>query len=197
MLELEQIKKTDPIKMLRGQLNTAFNEIQRNQPLVGMCMNPSVNIYDEHHRLVQAVTASNVSNYLRALILPGNNGAYVYSVKGSIDFSINVSETTHDMFEICVDVPAIKAAGKTYSTFVPPSHLGLPHVDPNPSEFTTDEAEYMLGMVIFYSADQSEFKHPTFYAVTNANKPNMFEIRAYGAVTVPIEVGNQAISLTF
>lgn len=197
MIELEQIKKTDPIKMLRGQLNTAFNEIQSDQPLVGTCMNPSVNIYDEHHRLVQAVTASNVSNYLRALILPENNGAYVYSVKGNIDFSINVSESAYDMFEICVDVPAIKAAGKTYSTFVSPSHLGLPHVDPNPSEVTTDEAEYMLGRIIFYNADQSEFKHPTFYAVTNANTPNMFEIRAYGAVTVPIEVGNQTISLTF
>lgn len=29
------------------------------------------------------------------------------------------------------------------------------------------------------------------------NTSNMFEIRAYVAVTVPIEVGNQAISLTF
>lgn len=197
MIELEQIKKADTIKSLRGQLNTAFNEIQSDQPLVGMCMNPSVNIYDEHHQLVQAVTASNVSNCLRALILPENNGAYVYSVKGNIDFSINVSAGTHYMSEICVDVPAIKAAGKTYSTFVSPSHLGLPHVDPNPDEVTTDEAEYMLGRVIFYNSDQSEFKHPTFYAVTNANTPNMFEIRAYGAVTVPIEVGNQAISLTF
>lgn len=27
MIELEQIKKTDPIKMLRGQLNKAFSEI--------------------------------------------------------------------------------------------------------------------------------------------------------------------------
>lgn len=197
MIELKQIKKTDPIKSLRGQLNTAFNEIQSDQPLVGMCMNPSVNIYDDHHRLVQGVTASNVNNYLRALILPENNGAYVYSVKGNIDLSINVSEIARNMFEICVDVPAIKAAGKTYSTFVSPSHLGLPHVDPNPSEVTTDEAEYMLGRIIFYNADQSEFKHPTFYAVTNANTPNMFEIRAYGAVTVPIAVGNQAISLTF
>lgn len=197
MIELEQIKKTDPIKSLRGQLNTAFNEIQSDQPLVGMCMNPSVNIYDAQHQLVQAVTASNVDNYLRALILPENNGAYVYNVKGNIDFSINVSESTHYMLEICVDVPAIKAAGKTYSTFVSPSHLGLPHVDPNPDEVTTDEAEYMLGRIIFYNADQSEFKHPTFYTVTNANTPNMFEIRAYGAVTVPIEVGNQAISLTF
>lgn len=197
MIELEQVKKTDPIKMLRGQLNTAFNEIQSDQPLVGMCMNPSVNIYDDHHRLVQAVTASNVNNYLRALILPENNGAYVYSVKGNIDFSINVSDSAHDMFEICVNVPAIKAAGKTYSTFVSPSHLGLPYVNPNPGQVTADEAEYMLGRIIFYNADQSEFKHPTFYAVTNANMPNMFEIRAYGAVTVPIKVGNQAISLTF
>lgn len=197
MIELEQIKKTDPIKSLRGQLNTAFNEIQSDQPLVGVCMNPSVNIYDERHELVQAVTASNVNNYLKALILPENNGVYVCSVKGSIDFSINVSNSARDMFEICVDVPAIKAASKTYSTFVSPSHLGLPHADPNPGQVTTDEAEYMLGRVIFYNADQSEFKHPTFYAVTNANAPNMFEIRAYGAVTVPIEVGNQTISLTF
>lgn len=197
MIELEQIKKTDPIKSLRGQLNTAFNEIQSDQPLVGMCMNPSVNIYDEHHRLVQAVTASNVSNYLRALILPENNGAYVYSVKGYIAFSINVTASASDMYEICVDVPAIKAADKTYSTFVSPSHLGLPHVDPNPAEVTTDEAEYMLGRVIFYDVDQMEFKHPSFYTVTNANTPNMFEIRTYSAASVPIEIGNQAISLTF
>lgn len=197
MIELEQIKKTDPIKSLRGQLNTAFNEIVADQPLVGMCMNPSVNIYDEHHRLVQAVTASNVNAYLRALILPENNGAYVYNVKGCIDFSINPPDSASDMFEICVDVPAIKAAGKTYSTFVSPSHLGLPHIDPNPLEVTTDEAEYMLGQVIFYNIDQTEFKRPDFYTVTNANTPNMFEIRAYGAASVPLETGSQKISLTF
>lgn len=197
MIELEQIKKTDHIKSLRGQLNTAFSEIVADQPMVGVCINPSVNVYDEKHRLVQAAPASDVRNYLRALILPENNGAYVYSVKGYIDFSINVSASADNIYEICVDIPAIKAAGKTFSTFVSPSHLGLPHIDPNPAEVTTDEAEYMLGRVIFYNADQPEFNRPKFYTVTNANTPNMFEIRTYGAVAVPIEIGNQAISLTF
>ena len=40
MIKLTNIKPTDTIKQLRGQINTMQNEIMADQPFVGALVNP-------------------------------------------------------------------------------------------------------------------------------------------------------------
>lgn len=125
MIELSQIKTTDTIGQLRGQLNTAFNEIQTDQPFIGRVVNPSINFYARSGTLVEAVTASFLSNQrIYALCFPESNGIFVAKVYGFLRFVID-SAVEFDHFTI--DVPSIKLPTRDspISTFVPPQHLGL------------------------------------------------------------------------
>lgn len=128
MIELEQIKKTDPIKSLRGQLNTAFSEIVADQPMVGACLNPSVGLYNASGALLASVTASNVMNGLNAVVLPEKNGCFVLGFTGLIQFDRSGMATdANTVNKIVVDIPAIKAANASapYTSFLTPDHLGL------------------------------------------------------------------------
>lgn len=128
MIELEQIKKTDTVKQLRGQLNTAFNEIVADQPMIGAVLNPSITFY-RNDSLIGSATANYVTNHLSALVLPENNGCYVAAFYGVVQcLGSQISGTRGTFNQIKVDIPAIKCANASasYTTFLTPKHLGLP-----------------------------------------------------------------------
>lgn len=126
MIELTQIKTTDALGQLRGQLNTAFTEIQTDQPFVGLAVNPSINFYNNDDSLVGALTASSLTNArLYLLCYPESNGVFVANVWGRISFKSPL--TNANVHRIVIDVPAVKLPTRdaTVSTFVSPDHLGL------------------------------------------------------------------------
>lgn len=131
MIELEQIKQTDPIKSLRGQLNTAFGEIVADQCLVAKCANISAEL-KFGSTLKASVTASKVTNTVNALVFPENNGVYIARLFGRCLLNVSGLDVSGiDINNITIDIPAIQIARPnadnmaTINTFVPPSHLGL------------------------------------------------------------------------
>lgn len=125
MIELEQIKTTDTLGNIRPLINTAFSEIQNDQPFVGRAVNPSAEIYKLDGTLVSAVTASNFHININALCFPENNGVYIARLFGS---GLMAAATEVDEWgKIVIDIPAISLAtrGANISTFVSPKHLGL------------------------------------------------------------------------
>lgn len=186
MIELEQIKKTDPIKMLRGQLNTAFNEIVADQPMMGACLNPSMTFY-LNDTLVGSVTAAYVTNHLSALVLPENNGCYVAAFHGSIwCLGTQISGARGTFNQIKVDIPAIKCANASasYTTFLTPKHLGLP-CDENGDIYVT-----YIGCDIQLSVKRILATLPlhTCGVLTNSSSTNTLEIA--------IAFGNSSLSLS-
>lgn len=172
MIELEQIKKTDPIKMLRGQLNTAFSEIQSDQPMIGKCLNPSVNLYNEG-ALVSSVTANNVANYLNAVILPENNGCFVLDFIGVIQFCSQATQAPV-VDKIVIGIPAIKAvnASASYTSFLTPDHLGLNH------QVIEDEYISLINCWYMHLVNQSSVTVPTYetHISTSKNLPGTLNI---------------------
>lgn len=126
MIELTQVKSTDKLGQLQGILNTAFGEIQTDQPFVGACQGISINFYS-NDQLALAVTASELTDEkLYALCYPESNGVFIAKVFGSLFTNISpASAVTTD--KIVIDVPNVKlpTRGSSMSTFVSPSHLGL------------------------------------------------------------------------
>lgn len=127
MIELTNIAVTDTVGKLRGQINTMQHEIMADQPMIGACINPSVDLYNSN-TLVSSVTAQNVTNYLNAVILPENNGCFVLGFTGVIQFRSLATEAPI-VNRIVIDIPAIKAANASapYTSFLTPDHLGLKH----------------------------------------------------------------------
>lgn len=125
MIELTQIKSSDQIKSLRGQLNTAFSEIVSDQPFVGQVINPSITFHSEDDAQVGAVTASNIAGHIFALCFPESNGVYIADVFGAIEFDYPALTATPAVMKI--DVPTVKMPTRTanISTFVSPTHLGF------------------------------------------------------------------------
>lgn len=128
MIELTNIKTTDTLKQLRGQINTMQNEIMSDQMVVGKAMGVSVNLYSDfgNSTLVGAITASNVCGDLWLLCLPESNGVYVAGAFGTLYDEEPVTVT--DMpssFEI--DVASVKLPNRdaAVSTFVTPEHMGF------------------------------------------------------------------------
>lgn len=143
MIELTQIKTTDTIGQLRGQLNTAFDEIESDQPFLGVPVNPSINYYKKgttesvdgmvahtKAKLVATSTASTVTSQLVLLCFPESNGVFVANVWGYIRdepvFATGYSSSDIDYMSI--DVPAVKMPTRdnSISTFVTCEHLGIP-----------------------------------------------------------------------
>lgn len=128
MIELTQIKLTDTVKMLRGQLNTAFSEIQNDQMVVGKAMGVSVNLYShlDNSTLVGAITASNVLGDLWLLCLPENNGVYVAGAFGTVSNPDPVTVTGEaNSFEIDIASVLLPNRGVAVNTFIPPEHMGF------------------------------------------------------------------------
>lgn len=124
MIELTNIKTTDTVKQLRGQINAMQNEIMADQPFVGLCQNISIKFYDVN-TLVGAVTASSLANEkLYAMCFPENNGVFVAKVWGSI----YVEETPSSPWNMAIiDIPAVRipTSDTVVTTFVSPSHFSF------------------------------------------------------------------------
>lgn len=128
MIELTNIKTTDTIKQLRGQINTMQNEIMADQPFVGKVVNPSVNIYDRNNDLKGAIAASNVYNGLNALCFPENNGIFIARLFGMVEFIYPPSADDISkpiLYEINIAGIQLATKSSIINTFVPGEHLGL------------------------------------------------------------------------
>lgn len=124
MIKLTNIKTTDTIKQLRGQINTMQNEIMANQPFVGYVMNPSIEFF-KGISLVHSVPASAIATQrLLALCFPESNGVFVATLFGGIRFMFT-ADFSFD--SIVIDIPGIKLATRdaVIGTFVSPKHLGI------------------------------------------------------------------------
>lgn len=137
MIELTNIKATEPMRQLRKQINAMQNEIMADQPFIGTPVNPSVSYYKASTdgnpaTLVSTNAASTVTNGLAMLCLPEGNGTFVAAVWGNLAVTAYPTAApgqTGEVFDYAVvDVPAVKLATRetSVSTFVTCEHLGLP-----------------------------------------------------------------------
>ena len=124
MIELTQVKSTDKLGQLQGILNTAFSEIQTDQPFIGYVMTPSISFYRDNS-LVAVVTASELATErLFALCFPESNGVFVASLFGQLRFQ---AKSDFSFNQIRISIPGIKLATRdsVIGTFVNPNHLGM------------------------------------------------------------------------
>lgn len=145
MIELTNIKPTDTVGQLRGQINTMQNEIMADQPMIGACSGPSVDLYN-NNTLVSSIPAPNIANYLNAVILPSrkNNGCFVLGFTGSIQFHspANVSAIVD---KIAIPITKIKAANARdpYTRFLTPDYLGLNNMVMDSTYYTYINCQYI------------------------------------------------------
>lgn len=151
MIELTNIKTTDKLKQLRGQINTMQNEIMADQPFVGALVNPSINYYSfdgNNYTLAATNTSSTVKSALTALCFPESNGVFVAGVWGMIKATTepHYVGSDRDFRLMAINVPAIKLAtmSTNISTFVSCNHLGLPTIGQIPG-FTTKPMQANIG----------------------------------------------------
>lgn len=128
MIELTNIKLTDTVKQLRGQINAMQNEIMSDQMVVGKAMGVSVNLYSnfDNSTLVGAITASNVRGDLWLLCMPESNGVYVAGAFGTLYNDKDVT-VTDSVSSIEIDVASVKLPNRdaAVNTFVTPEHMGF------------------------------------------------------------------------
>lgn len=161
MIELTNIKTTDTVKQLRGQINTMQNEIMADQPFVGALVNPSINYYSydgDNYTLVATNTAIEVDSSLTALCFPEGNGVFVAGVWGMIKVAAEPHYIGSDRgyMLVSISVSAIKLATMTdnISTFVSCDHLGLPTIGNIPG-FTTKTVQANIADIMFIKSDNS------------------------------------------
>lgn len=144
MIELTNIQATDTVGQLRGQINTMQNDIMYGQPMIGVCLNPSVYLFN-NGSLVYSITnqngadyLENLDNYLNALILPTNKKTecLVVGFTGLIHF-LTPANVAAIVNKIVINIQGIKGIvttnrSRTYTRFITPDLLGLNHkVDGN------------------------------------------------------------------
>lgn len=144
MIELTNIKATDTIGQLRGQINTMQNEIMADQPMIGACSNPSIDLYN-NATLVSSIPAPNIANYLNAVILPSrkNNGCFVLGFTGAIQFR-RPSNVSAVVDKIAIHITKIKAANArdSYTRFLTPDYLGLNNMVMESTYYTYINCQY-------------------------------------------------------
>lgn len=180
MIELTNIKPTDRIKQLRGQINTMQNEIMADQPFVGTLVNPSINYYSfdgDNYTLVATNSAITVQSSLTALCFPESNGVFVAGVWGMIKAMTEPQYVGSDRtyMLVSISVPAIKLAtmSTNISTFVSCERLGLPSAGGIPG-FTTKPMQANIADIMFVKSNNS-----------------------YSQVTPSIEQGDDACNIIF
>lgn len=161
MIELTNIKTTDTVKQLRGQINNMQNEIMDDQPFVGTLVNPSINYYSfdgNKYTLVATNTSTTVESSLTALCFPESNGVFVAGVWGMIKTNEepNYIGSDRDYMFVVISVPAIKLAtmSTNISTFVSCDHLGLPTVGQIPG-LTTKPMQANITEIMFFKPNNS------------------------------------------
>lgn len=161
MIELTNIKTTDTIKQLRGQINTMQNEILANQPFVGTLVNPSINYYSfdgNNYTLVATNASTTVESSLTALCFPESNGVFVAGVWGMIKATTEPQYvgSDRDYMFVVISVPAIKLAtmSNNISTFVSCDHLGLPTVG-QIQGLTTKPMQANIADIMFFKSNNS------------------------------------------
>ena len=157
MIELTNIKATDTIGQLRGQINTMQNEIMADQPFVGVPVNPSVKYYKastptvsdsgttwSNATLIGTNEASTVESRLVCLCLPSSKGVFIANVWGVVELpsdpTMTGSTTSYDF--VMVNIPAITmaTANGEIATFVSCDQLGIPTAP-------TSVTNYLTGVV--------------------------------------------------
>lgn len=159
MIELTNIKTTDTVRQLRGQINAMQNEIMADQPFIGTLVNPSINYYtvdSGNATLIATNTASTVKSYLSALCFPESNGVFVAGVWGLIEITAEPQYVGTDRSYnfVVIDVPAIKLAtlDTILSTFVSCEHLGLPSVR-SIQGLTTEPVQANIADILFIKSN--------------------------------------------
>lgn len=125
MIELDLIKTSDKVSGLRGQLNTAFNEIMTDQAMIGTPSGASAKVYSASSQ-IGTITAADMQETIYFDCLPESNGVFVVAVHGSmyIPRGTYIYED-YDRLEITVPAITLPTRDATISTFVSPAHLGI------------------------------------------------------------------------
>lgn len=124
MIKLTNIKTTDMIKRLRGQINEMQNEIMDDQPFVGLCQDIAIKAYNGNS-IASTINASSLDNpMLYALCLPKGDAVLVAKVFGRIQFKFPRATT---FTRIQIDIPSVKLATRSdkISKFIEPGIVGL------------------------------------------------------------------------
>lgn len=182
MIELTNIKTTDKIRQLRGQINDMQKEIMANQPFVGKLVSPSIKYYSfdgDDYTLVATNTAIEVESRLTALCFPESNGVFVAGVWGNIKAMAepNYVGSNRNYRLVAISVPAIKLAtmSTNISTFVSCNHLGLLEDYPIPG-FTTKPLQDNITDITFVNSNNSD-RRVTPYIEQGGNTCNIIFFR--------------------
>lgn len=176
MIELTNIKATDTVGQLRGQINRMQNDIMTYQPMIGHCVNLIGNLFSGENPVAD-LSGSKIKGTLFALIFPENNGCFVADIIGQIILRGNIIPIVQ-FDKLTIRIPAIKAPDSTtgsittYNSFLSPSHLGITK---KPS--TTTE-EYHIGFNSTISGS-GDMRNPFIdaYISTNVDNPtNLLKI---------------------
>ena len=144
MIKLNNIKSTDTLGQLRGQINTMVDEINTmvdkintmadeinsNQMVVGQVLNPRV-IISYYHGDNLEVDASLEVNQLFALCMLKSNSVYIAQVFGTILGNVTTDNNSTDFAAVAIVIPSVKLPNRTaeVSSFLTPSSLGFTEVD--------------------------------------------------------------------
>lgn len=154
MIELTNIKATDTVGQLRGQINRMQNEIMADQPTIGACVNPNVYLYNKDTLAYSLVFGNGqdyqkyVKNYLNAVILPNtkNTGCFLVGFKGQLQFRVPANKASI-VDKIVVTIPSIRGitaanARYSYDKFITPGSLGLNYKVGNSTAVDTEYLSY-------------------------------------------------------
>lgn len=126
MIKLTNIKTTDKIKQLRGQINTMQNEIMADQPFVGKAVNPSITFHKNDGTQTGSLTDSDIVGKLLLLCLPESNGVFIAQAFGFIHSNKVLTITDEDNTAwAAVNIPAVSILTRdtNISAFVTPQKL--------------------------------------------------------------------------
>lgn len=150
MIELDLIKTSDKVSSLRGQLNTAFNEIMTDQAMIGTPSGASAVAYYGGTE-VGEIAAGDMQETIYFDCLPESNGVFVAAVHGGmyIPYGTYIAGD-YNRLEITVPAIALPTRDATISTFVSPAHLGI----------TESETKYAIGCCC--ATDAPAYAAPNF-----------------------------------
>lgn len=135
MIKLTNIKPTDTIKQLRGQINAMQNEIMADQPFVGKAVNPTITFHKNDGTQTGSLKDSDIVGTLLLLclpesngVLPESNGVFIAQAFGFIHGNKTPTLTDENNTAwAAVNIPAVtlRTRDANISNFVSPQYLYL------------------------------------------------------------------------
>lgn len=138
MIQLTRIAPENPIKSLRSQINHMMDEVEGDQPQLGMPSSVSIQYYetatdDPSHTRVATSAPETVKGNLLLQCLPDNDVTMITDVNGCLhvtaDPVLEPSVTELSFSVIQIIITSVRLSNRTVTRFKMPSDYGYPRPD--------------------------------------------------------------------